>query len=778
MRLMFLSASGQLGGAETSLLEILASLRQAEPAWPLGLLTAGEGPLNERAAALGVETLTLPFPRSLAQLGESGAVSGGGWAGFAAQLLCAAPVAASYLGRMRRAIREFAPDVLHTNGLKMHVLGAFAQSPPALVWHAHDYLGTRPLSARLLRWRRARCAVVIANSSSVAADIRRVLGDVKVVAVPNGIDLKRFSPVGHRLDLDDLAGMAPASPGTVRVGLLGTFARWKGHATFLQALALVPLAIPLRAYIIGGPVYETQGSQYTRQELMALVRDLYIGDRVGFTGVVAELDAALRALDIVVHARTAPEPFGLVIAAAMALERSVIVSSAGGAAEMITDNVDAVGHTPATPMRWPRGLPRWRPTPSGGRGRARGSGDCRAVARPCSTGGRPCPHLSRACRSSIVSVMRVLHVYGGSLFGGIETMLVTLARQQPMCPSLMHQFALSGEGPVGPALAAAGATVHQLPMARASRPHSVWRARRALMRLLQTQRFDRVICHAAWPYAVFGRAVRRCGVPLVLWVHNVMTGTHWTERWAGRTAPDLAICNSQFSVAGLRLVFPRVPFLVILPPLQMPRLLSSGERSLVRAGLSTPEAAIVIVLAGRLEALKGHATLLDALGSLRDLPGWILWQVGGVQRPAEQEYLVSLRARAQRLGIAERVRFAGQRTDVAPVLASADIQCQPNTGPESFGLAFVEALAAGLPVVSTRLGGAMEIVDDTCGVLVPPGDIGALAEALRELIINQARRLALAQAAPARARHLCDPSVQLHTLHRALNAMNDRQDAA
>jgi hypothetical protein len=76
------------------------------------------------------------------------------------------------------------------------------------------------------------------------------------------------------------------------------------------------------------------------------------------------------------------------------------------------------------------------------------------------------------------------------------------------------------------------------------------------------------------------------------------------------------------------------------------------------------------------------------------------------------------------------------------------------------------------------LGGAIEIVDDSCGVLVPPGDSGALAEALRELITNPARCLALAKAASDRARHLCDPSVQLHTLHRALTTMNDRQDAA
>ena len=98
------------------------------------------------------------------------------------------------------------------------------------------------------------------------------------------------------------------------------------------------------------------------------------------------------------------------------------------------------------------------------------------------------------------------------------------------------------------------------------------------------------------------------------------------------------------------------------------------------------------------------------------LSGWVCWTAGGAQRPAEAAYLAELRQTAARLGIAERVRFLGQRTDVPHLLAAADVHCQPNTGPEPFGLAFVEALAAGRPVVTTALGGALEIVDETCGV--------------------------------------------------------------
>src|SRR5205823_8856307 len=134
------------------------------------------------------------------------------------------------------------------------------------------------------------------------------------------------------------------------------------------------------------------------------------------------------------------------------------------------------------------------------------------------------------------------------------------------------------------------------------------------------------------------------------------------------------------------------------------------------------------------EGWKGHDLLLRALGGLRDLSGWVCWTAGGAQRPAEAAYLAELRQTAARLGIADRVRFLGHRADVPRLLAAADIHCQPNTGPEPFGIALIEALHAGLPVVTSRLGGAVEFVDATCGVLVEPSDPSALAAALTALL--------------------------------------------
>jgi glycosyltransferase involved in cell wall biosynthesis len=246
------------------------------------------------------------------------------------------------------AIRGSEPDIVHSNGLKMHVMGARAvPSGVPLIWHIHDFVTMRPLMRRLLASQVRHCAEAIAVSHSVADDARRTLGaSLRVTTIHNAIETERFVPDGPRLDLDRLAGLAPAEDGTVRIGMIGTMARWKGHQIFLRALTLLRNRPPVRAYVIGGPVYETGGSQYSLEELAALAGRYNLTGHVGFTGFVADVPAALRALDIVVHASTEPEPFGLVIAEAMACGRAVIVSNAGGATELIEAGNDALTYQP------------------------------------------------------------------------------------------------------------------------------------------------------------------------------------------------------------------------------------------------------------------------------------------------------------------------------------------------------------------------------------------------------------------------------------------------
>jgi len=181
----------------------------------------------------------------------------------------------------------------------------------------------------------SRCAAIVANSESVAEETRALIGSAPSVhAIYNPVDLDRFHPEGPQLDLDALSGLPPFASEGIRIGLVATFARWKGHEVFLNALSRVRSSTPVRGYVIGGPIYQTSGSQYSEKELRALAASRGLGDNVGFTGRVDDVPAALRALDIVVHASVEPEPFGLVVAEAMACGRALVASGAGGAAEI------------------------------------------------------------------------------------------------------------------------------------------------------------------------------------------------------------------------------------------------------------------------------------------------------------------------------------------------------------------------------------------------------------------------------------------------------------
>lgn len=345
-----------MGGSEVALVGMISAIRRIRPDWRFQVVLPGNGPLARHLQDSDVVASIVGMPAPLARLGEWAAVSGGWSAGaqvaLGLQLCATAAVLPGYESRLRRAIAAFQPNLIHTNGFKAHVLGARLKGrQQALVWHLHEYVSRRRVSRWLLQRYMTRCDGVIANSASVAADARSSFTSISPIhVVPNSIDLGVFAPTGSRLDLDDLAGMPPAPPDVVRVGLIGTFGRWKGHDLFLDAVQRAASSRPIRGYIIGGPLYDTVNSQHTLRDVQAMIAVRQLQDRVGLTGFV-DAAPAMRALDVVVHASTEAEPFGLVIAEAMACGRAVITTGHGGAAELVEDGRDAVVAPPGDALR-------------------------------------------------------------------------------------------------------------------------------------------------------------------------------------------------------------------------------------------------------------------------------------------------------------------------------------------------------------------------------------------------------------------------------------------
>jgi glycosyltransferase involved in cell wall biosynthesis len=375
--------------------------------------------------------------------------------------------------------------------------------------------------------------------------------------------------------------------------------------------------------------------------------------------------------------------------------------------------------------------------------------------------------------------MKVLHVHSGNLYGGVETMLVTLARHRELCVDMEPYFALCFEGRLARELAATGAPLYSLGTVRISRPHSIWRARRRLQELVRQQHFDVAMCHSTWSQAIFGQSAKSADIPIAFYLHDVARGRHWLERWAKRTSPDLVVCNSRFTSESVPALYPKTSYRVVhcaVPPPDTT--FSRVDRARTRSEFATPENDVVVVQVSRLEAWKGHMQCLRALGQLRDVRRWTCWQVGRPQRPEEARYLSLLKAEAIRLRIADRVRFLGERSDISRLLSAGDVFCQPNTAPEPFGITLVEALQAGLPIVTTARGGATEIVDPSCGILVEPGDVPGLSTSLRLLIEDRGLRDRLAAGGPLRARRLSDPAAQMALLRQSLARVIRKEVAA
>lgn len=284
-------------------------------------------------------------------------------------------------------------------------------------------------------------------------------------------------------------------------------------------------------------------------------------------------------------------------------------------------------------------------------------------------------------------------------------------------------------------------------------PLATLRGTYQLAQILRRQRFDIVHTHCSLAGAVGRVLARWFKVPYVLFSVHAFASHDYQPAWRKRLFLMVERSLDRYTdrylaathVVKQQVVAKRISTAdrVSVVPLGIEvSVLSSGvERLRARARLGLAHDALAVATAGRFEQQKGLIYLLRAFLRVHAaLPGARLVIFG------DGPLYPRLRAEADCLGLGRTVVFAGWRTDLDVLLRGCDIFCLPSLW-ESFGYVLLEAMAARLPIVATRVEGIPEVTGEgQCALLVPPADEGALAAALIALLKDGAQRAALAEA--------------------------------
>lgn len=331
-----------------------------------------------------------------------------------------------------------------------------------------------------------------------------------------------------------------------------------------------------------------------------------------------------------------------------------------------------------------------------------------------------------------IKPVRVLHVINGEHYSGAERVQDLLAE---WLPDFGYEvgFASLKAGRFGACRQAVDAPLVEHEM----RGRLDLRPSRKIARRIREDGYDLIHAHTPRSLVIAATAAHRTGIPLVYHVHSPASRDSTrrftnlvndrVERWFGRAAKQLVTVSPTltdhmlkrgFQADRVRCVMNGVP---VLPDD------AAGARR-----RRMPVGPLVVGMVALFRPRKGAEVLLEALAALRSRGHDVRLQaIGPFETP---EYEAELHALADRLSINDRVHWAGFTDDVPAALARVDALALPSLFGEGLPMVVLEAMAASLPVVATRCEGTAEaILHRETGLLVEPGSVNQLADALEEL---------------------------------------------
>ncbi len=281
-----------------------------------------------------------------------------------------------------------------------------------------------------------------------------------------------------------------------------------------------------------------------------------------------------------------------------------------------------------------------------------------------------------------------------------------------------------------------------------------------LLRVLEKQQIDLIHANSLAAGLIGGVAAKLYGVPIVM--HKRYATAYGVLDRICEALLDRVILVSEATrwnfapPSKQALIYNGVELSPLQPSAQVERQRNPDPIGMetLRANLNLDPDAVLIGIVTRITPEKGIHTLIEATAKLKASPNIQLLVVGGPYFPKDAEYIDSLKAQAKKLGIADRVIFTGFLEDTDAILSLLDLVLLASTIPEACPRTIIEAMAAGVPVIATPLGGSKELVTPETGILVPAEDSDAFATAITQLAEDTERREQMGQACRLRAEQL------------------------
>lgn len=341
-----------------------------------------------------------------------------------------------------------------------------------------------------------------------------------------------------------------------------------------------------------------------------------------------------------------------------------------------------------------------------------------------------------------IKIMRILQILPELNVGGVETGTVDFAKY--LVRQGHHSVVVSNGGVLVEELIKSGSKHYPLPVHKKSLI-TMLRSIRALRDIIREEKIDIVHARSRVPAWIAFFACRGTRSEFLTTCHGFYSNHPMSRimNWS-----KLLIVPSQVLGRYLVETFKVPPESIRVVPRSV-----DLDKFHVFKNESKGKSHFVIGIIGRLTPLKGHAFFLKAMVKVvRSMPYVKIWVIGDA--PAGKEgYRQELEILARHLGLSEHVEFLGHRRDIPELLSQMDVLVLSSVQPESFGRAVLEAQASGVPVVATKIGGVLEIIEhEKTGLLVLPEDVEAMGDAVLSLLHDRKFARAMAEEALLRVR--------------------------